>query len=241
MNSIKRFLKNEIAGWKKWEVLWMAVATAVIVGLSIYWGDNARGIIAATTGVICVILTGKGKMSCYLFGLVNTILYAWISFEAKYFGEVMLNALYYVPMQFVGWFMWKNHMNAKTKEVEKTKLNLKLEIVLLVTSIICIYGYGLLLKKMGGNLPFIDSMSTCLSVLAMILSVKRLMEQWVLWIVVDVVTVYMWFVDYINGGTDIATLLMWIVYLFNAIVMLVKWYKESKVIEVEKLEDVYEI
>lgn len=228
MNKISTFIKDELTGWRPYEVLWLCIAVTVIVSLSIYWGDNARGIIAGVTGVICVILTGKGKMSCYIFGVINTILYAWIAYEAKYFGEVMLNALYYVPMQFIGWMMWRNHINDVTKEVKKTKLNIKWQILIGILSITCIYGYGLVLKGMGGNLPFIDSMSTCLSVLAMILSVKRLMEQWIMWIIVDVVTIYMWVIDYINGGTDIATLLMWIVFLLNAIFMFVKWLKESR-------------
>ena len=96
-------------------------------------------------------------------------------------------------------------MDGKTKEVEKTRLTVSRQILLLVLSAVSIYGYGLVLKRLGGNLPFIDSMSTCLSVLAMLLSVRRLMEQWIVWIVVDVVTVFMWFADYQKGGTDIAT------------------------------------
>ena len=202
-------------------------ACPVITALSVHWGDDALGITMALTGVLCVILTGKGKMSCYLFGLVNTVLYAWIAFEARYYGEVMLNACYYVPMQFVGWFMWKKHMDGKTKEVEKTRLTVSRQILLLVLSAVSIYGYGLVLKRLGGTLPFIDSMSTCLSVLAMLLSVRRLMEQWIVWIVVDVVTVFMWFADYQKGGTDIATLLMWCIYLLNAMFMFVKWFRES--------------
>ena len=164
--------------------------------------------------------------SC-LLGMVNTVLYAWIAFGARYYGEVMLNACYYVPMQFVGWFMWKKHMDGKTKEVEKTRLTVSRQILLLVLSAVSICGYGLVLKRLGGNLPFIDSMSTCLSVLAMLLSVRRLMEQWIVWIVVDVVTVFMWFADYQKGGTDIATLLMWCIYLLNAMFMFVKWFRES--------------
>ena len=222
-----RFLKHELSGWKAWEIIGLAAAGPVITALSVHWGDDALGITMALTGVLCVILTGKGKMSCYLFGLVNTVLYAWIAFEARYYGEVMLNACYYVPMQFVGWFMWKKHMDGKTKEVEKTRLTVSRQILLLVLSAVSIYGYGLVLKRLGGTLPFIDSMSTCLSVLAMLLSVRRLMEQWIVWIVVDVVTVFMWFADYQKGGTDIATLLMWCIYLLNAMFMFVKWFRES--------------
>ena len=67
-----------------------------------------------------------------------------------------------------------------------------------------------------------------LSVVAQILCVKRYMEQWILWIIIDIVSVYMWSVAFINGGENIATLIMWGVYLLNAIFMFFKWFKESK-------------
>ena len=102
-------------------------------------------------------------MSCYLFGLVNTILYAWIAWDARYLGEVMLNVVYYVPMQFAGWFMWKKHRNQETGEVVKTRLSLKGDLAAAGIAAASIYGYGLILKALGGNLPFTDSLSTCLS------------------------------------------------------------------------------
>ena len=76
--TFKKFIKNEIEGWKKLEVTWLLIACAVIVGLSIYWDDTVMGIISSTTGVVCVVCTGKGKLSAYIFGLVNTVLYAVI-------------------------------------------------------------------------------------------------------------------------------------------------------------------
>ena len=53
-------------------------------------------------------------------------------------------------------------------------------------------------------------------------------EQWWLWIFVDVFTVIMWGKAFIGGNESIATLLMWIVYLGNAIIMCYKWEKEIK-------------
>ena len=81
--TLKEFVRNEIEGWKKLEVAWLLIACAVIVGLSIYWDDTVMGIISSTTGVICVVCTGKGKLSAYIFGLVNTVLYAIISYKAE--------------------------------------------------------------------------------------------------------------------------------------------------------------
>ena len=232
MNAIKRYIKSELTGWKPFDVAWLIIATAVILGLSIYWKDNWISLLAAVTGVWCVILTGKGKRSSFIFGFFNVIFYAIVSFQAKYYGEVMLNVLYYFPMNFVGWFMWKKHMNDETGEVVKERLSLKKSAVVYALTGGAIFGYGLILKKMGGELPYIDSMSTVVSVVAQILSVRRLMEQWVLWIVVDVVTVVMWAVNFAKGGETVATLAMWSVYLVNAFIMFYRWYKESKKNEV---------
>lgn len=228
METIKSFIKKEISGWTKFEIFWLFTISTIITGLSIYFQDGVLGIISSLTGIICVVCTGKGKLSAYIFGLINTALYAYIAYQAQYYGEVMLNALYYVPMQFVGFYLWDKHMNSESNEVIKTKMNFKGQLITLILSIISIYIYGLFLQKLGGNLPFVDSASTCLSVIAMILSVKRYMEQWLLWIVIDVITIIMWCIDFMNGGSDMATLLMWCVYLGNAIVMFIKWYKESK-------------
>ena len=130
--KIKKFLKEELKGWKKTEVSWLLLACVIIAGLSIYWHDSVMGIISATTGVACVVCTGKGKLSAYIFGLVNCVLYAIISYNAHLYGETMLNALYYVPMQFVGFAIWSKHMNDETHEVEKKHMSNKERLIWLL-------------------------------------------------------------------------------------------------------------
>ena len=228
MNKLKELLKRELVGWKKWEVIWLLSATAVILGLSYYWKDSAVGIAAALTGIWCVILTGKGKLSSFWFGTINTVLYAIVAWQAKYWGEVMLNLLYYLPTNFIGLYMWSKNMNNSTDEVVKKRLSLKSSIIAYGSIIVATFGYGFVLKLMNGTLPFVVSMSTIFSIFAQILCIKRCMEQWVLWIVVDVVTVGMWTYAFINKTGDIATVLMWTIYLINGIIMLIKWLKDSK-------------
>lgn len=230
---MKNFIKNELSGWKKWEVSWLAIACAIITGLSIYWQDTLMGIISSTTGVACVVCTGKGKLSAYLFGLVNSVLYAIISFNAHLYGETMLNAIYYVPMQFVGFYVWNKHMNSKTKEVEKRHMDMKGRLLLLIAMIASTVVYGLFLRSIGDAMPFVDSFTTVSSVIAMIISVKMFAEQWWIWVAVDVFSVYMWWCNFKTGGDNMATLLMWTVYLGNAIIMLIKWEKESHSKEVK--------
>lgn len=223
----REFIKAELTGWNKWEVMWLVAACSIITVLSIYWHDSMMGIISATTGVACVVCTGKGKLSAYIFGTINVVLYAIISFKAKYYGEVMLNALYYFPMQFYGFYVWNKHMNTETHEVVKRRMRTKGRCYLLLATGGATLLYGLMLRALGGALPFVDAMSTVASVIAMMISVKMYMEQWMIWIVVDVVTVVMWAVAFARGSESVATLLMWIVYLVNAIIMYHKWGIEA--------------
>lgn len=230
---MNEFLKYELTGWKKLEVLWLVLACGVITGLSIYWGDTLIGIISSTTGVACVVCTGKGKLSAYIFGLINSILYAIIAYKATLYGETMLNALYYVPMQFIGFYIWNKNMNTETHEVTKKHMKNSGRIILLLSILVATYFYGLILRYLGDAMPFIDSFTTVSSVVAMIVSVKMFAEQWWIWVAVDIFSVYMWWCDFKSGSDNVATLLMWIVYLGNAIIMLVKWEREAKLNEEE--------
>lgn len=226
--KIIKFAKNELSLWKKWEITWLSIACFIIISLSVYWNDNLLGIISATSGVICVVCTGKGKLSAYIFGAINTALYAYIAFSANYYGEVMLNALYYFPLQFYGFYVWNRNIDTKTKEVKKRNMSKNHFIFMLLFIFTATVLYGFLLKSINGKLPFFDSFSTVVSVVAMIVSIKRFAEQWILWIVVDIVTVFMWgYTFFVHGTESIATLLMWIVYLLNAVFMYVKWQKEA--------------
>ena len=224
---MRELIKNELTGWKVSEVILLIASCAVIAGVSLWWGDTLTGIISAVAGVACVVCTGKGKLSAYLFGLINCTLYAYISYKSRYYGETMLNILYYFPMQFVGFFVWKKNMDNETHEVKKLRMTVRGRIILVGAIALLTYTYGLILRSMGDALPFIDSFTTMASVITLIISIKMYSEQWMIWLVVDSVSVYMWWVDFVKGNGSVATLLMWIVYVILAVVMYIKWEKEA--------------
>ena len=62
----------------------------------------------------------------------------------------------------------------------------------------------------------------------MIILMQRGIEQWILWIVVDIITVIMWVVDLKNGTQNISVLIMWIAYLINATYGFINWLKLLK-------------
>lgn len=221
-------IKKQFENWTKFDYIWLAIANLTILSLSLYWGDGIIPIISALTGVTCVIFVSKQMMLNYYVGAINVGLYAMLAFQSKLYGDFMLNAFYYFPMQFVGIYMWTKAKNKSNGKVESKALSNKQRILLGVGSIVAIYLYSLVLKMLGGNIPLIDATSTVLSVIAMILMVKQYLEQWALWIIINVVSVCMWIITLKQGAGDYATLLMWIIFLINSIYGMYNWTKSNK-------------
>lgn len=179
--------------------------------------------IAAVCGVFCVVLCAGGKKSQYYWGFVNIIAYIVIAFINRYYGEVMLNALYYLPTQFIGLYVWGKHYNQTADQVEGLRMDLKRIALWTLCSVAGVFVYKLVLDALGGNATLLDSMSTVFSLVANVLMVLRYREQWTLWIVVDVVTVIMWII-----AGDLLMTVMWAIYLMNAVYGLIMWTKMSK-------------
>lgn len=187
------------------------------------------GITAAVTGVICVVLVAKGNILNYIFGLINVSLYAYISFKASLFGDAVLNAFYYLPMQFVGWILWFKRRNSEESvTVVAKRMTFTERIILIISSLVLTAIVGFVLKIYDDPQPYKDSATTVLSIIAMYVMVKAYMEQWILWIIVNIISVAMWVVLYLKGAEhSIFMVFMWIAYLANSINGMIVWYKLS--------------
>ncbi|WP_037570919.1 nicotinamide riboside transporter PnuC [Spirochaeta cellobiosiphila] len=225
-------LKKMFSGWKAFELIWLSLFSAVAILLTIIWKDNVFGLIVFLTGVLCVVLTAKGNIWSFLYGLVNTLGYAWLAYKNNLFGEMGLNLFFFLPMNFIGFYMWKKHL-AESSEVEMLKMSSKgVALTLLVSALgIGLLGYALSLIA-GQNTPYIDATTNILSIMATLLTAKRFREQWLLYIVLNVFTVIMWSIRTVNGSPDGPLMIvMWSAYLINAFYGYYNWTQGAKLQE----------
>ena len=185
------------------------------------------GSITAITGVLCVVLVAKGSIWNYLFGLVNVSLYAYVSFKASAYGDAALNALYYLPMQFIGYFAWKKRVS--DEQVKARRLSTRQRLWVSSACVVLTVVLGFVLQKCGDAQPFKDSATTVFSIIAQALMALAFMEQWVLWILTNVISVVMWSAFALQGTPHAAVMvIMWTFYLLNSINGLRVWLKLSK-------------
>ena len=191
---------------------------------------DVLGMTAAIAGLVNVVLCAKGSIFNYLFGLVNVSLYAYISFKSQLFGDFALNAFYYIPMQFIGFFSWKKRGNkGDTNQVEGRRFNTKERIIWGCATILATAAGAFVLAKIGDPYPIKDAITTIVSIIAMILMVKAYMEQWILWILVNSVSVFIWLQFTINQEPHAALMLiMWLFYTANSINGYRVWLKLSR-------------
>ena len=85
MEWVKDFLLQEFSGWGRFERIIFPLEILFILILSITLKDNPVAIISAVFGISYTILAGKGKISCYFFGLSGTRCYSYISYKNSLF------------------------------------------------------------------------------------------------------------------------------------------------------------
>ena len=229
-------MNNKVLSLYDWFLIAGVIVSNVVYSLLTGTMD-VLGSMAAITGVLCVVLVAKGSIWNYLFGLVNVSLYAYISYKASLYGDAALNALYYLPMQFIGWWQWRRRGAAMSAaeagdtgvQVKARRFTWKQRAILFLGCAVAVVAVGFLLKHVGDPQPFKDSTTTVLSIVAQMLMALAFMEQWALWIITNIVSVVMWCVCVSRGEAHAGVMvIMWVFYLLNSINGLRVWMKLSK-------------
>ncbi|HEX5475844.1 MAG TPA: nicotinamide riboside transporter PnuC [Vicinamibacterales bacterium] len=146
-------------------------------------------IIAVAFGLANIYLTVKQNVWCWPVGVVMVSVYIYIFFGARLYSDAMLN-VFFLVMQFYGWYYWGKATDHARSIVPVVGLRLR-GVVLTVAGILA--GTAVLGTAMhtytDAALPYPDAFTTMLSVFAQFLMTKKIIENWTLWIVADVVYV----------------------------------------------------
>lgn len=224
--KITEFVKKELTGWKNYEIIGLLTVIALIFTNAFILKDNPVAVCSAICGIIYTTVAGKGKISCYLFGLTGSGCYIWLSFANALWGNMLLYLCYYIPMQILGIFRWSRHLKKDSGEIIKLKLSFKQRLKYAIISVFGCFATVLILMYFNDKSPIIDGITTFLSILGMYFTVKRCIEQWLVWIVVNGLSFIMWMNLVLHGTKAYSTVIMWGVYFVLAIYFYFNWKKE---------------
>ncbi len=143
-----------------------------------------------------------------------------------------LNSLYVLLLSYAGlWDFFVEQTSKKkkeTREIVKKRMNTKERLLLFIVAIIlCSIAVGII-KYFNGSSPLFDGITTVLSIFGMYLTVKRCIEQWIIWMIVNGLSSIMWLNLVLHGAKTYATFIMWCVYFILAIYFYIQWKKRNR-------------
>jgi nicotinamide mononucleotide transporter len=214
-----------ITNWNWFERIWFGTFLLIGFGLSLLWDSTWFQYSVFLFGIICVVLTAKGSIWSFVFGLYNSVGYGWIAMQNGLYGEMGLNWFFFVPTAVIGFMMWRGRMDGVVVQMRKLSPRLQLNVGLVSLLAVVAMGFGLSLIEMQ-NTPYIDALTNVLSVVATLLTMWRYREQWLVYILLNIFTIFMWTYRLIDGSEGaLLMIVMWSAYLINACYGYYNWSK----------------
>lgn len=182
---------------------------------------NPLEAVAASFGLINIVLIVRRSVWNYPFGLAMVAIYAWLFAQShiRLYSDAGLQFFFFV-VQLYGWWNW-TRSQASTGEVEVLTLRPMDRIVWLAVIAAATFIWGTLMHRFtDAALPWWDASIAMTSIVAQLLMARRYLENWVLWIAVDVVAIGV----YAAKGLMI-TAILYSVFLVVSAIGLVSWRK----------------
>ncbi|WP_282125175.1 nicotinamide riboside transporter PnuC [Marinifilum flexuosum] len=183
--------------------------------------DNIVEIIGTLSGLLFLYLEIKQNKWLWPVGLLTSVMYIYVFFVAKLYADMSLQ-FYYVFISIYGWILWSRGKRQQEKELPVVRLNMSLSLKLIVASI-AIYALiaFILVNFTDGSVPYWDAFTTALSIVATWMLARKILEQWLVWIVVNSVSLGLYIYKDLNF-----TAILFFFYTTMAIVGYLQWKKD---------------
>ena len=222
----------------------MAVVTVIVTAIKFKDADSGQVMLLISAfgslmGVLSTVLSANGRILTFLFGLIDVSIYGAMCLAGARYGNAALHLLYFLPIQFVGFFQWRQRGADSKKEVKARRLDGKKWLLYG-----CIFMVGLIIAyfvlasmdkaEAAGIIKWVvlmDAVSMMCNLLGQYLMSTAYMDQWFFWIGVNIASVAMWSLTLRQDPTS-SYALIYVVkysfYLINSLNGLSIWLKLSK-------------
>ena len=194
----------------------------VVHFLQEWWGHQTwPEVIGVVTGLLCVYLAAVNNIWNWPFAIISVGLYIFIFFEARLYADMGLQ-FYFMAMNIYGWYHWSHNPPAQKKTpvifISKREVIIAVIAVILFTIIL-----GSVLKYTTASFPYLDSFCTACSLVAQYLLARKVLQNWLIWIFVDIIYVGIYTFKELH-----LTAIMYVIYAAMSLLGYLDWKKEYK-------------
>jgi len=177
-------------------------------------------LLAVILAITYLLLAVRENVLCWLFAFVSTAIYTVLFWDVSLLMDSALN-IYYMAMAVFGWYQWTHGETGNGSSQSLAVRSMSGQQHLLVISVVAVLSLGsgyLLSEHSSAAWPYVDSFTTWASVITTYLVTKKYLQNWLYWIVIDLVSVPL----YIDRGLNL-TALLFVAYVVIAVVGYFSW------------------
>lgn len=190
----------------------------IIAYFSGFWGTME--LIATALSIACVYLASKHNQWTWFFGILGVLFFGAIFYEFTLYSDMLLQLVFFLPMQIWGYFTWKKmaESSGKASVTRSTSLHMLFSLAFLIVGLTVCLGYYMD-NYTDASYPYPDAWTTWMSVVAQILMIKKFWQSWVFWFVMDIGAIYIYAAKglYVTSG-------LYVVFLVLAGIGWYRWY-----------------
>jgi nicotinamide mononucleotide transporter len=162
-----------------------------MLAVAFYTSSTTLEIVATTTGLLCVWLTARENIWAWPIGLINVGCFFYMFWEVKLYADMTLQILFFV-LSIYGWIFWLTKRGgAKVRPTRQ--MTVRSAGILAVLLVAVTGGWGFLLSTYtDASIPYVDAFIATLSIIAQYLLSSKVLENWLCWIAVDVLSIGMY-------------------------------------------------
>jgi nicotinamide mononucleotide transporter len=156
--------------------------------------DITLEIIAVIFGFLSVWFSKQNKIWVFPTGMISTAIFVYLLLKWELLGDMMINAYYFI-MSIYGWYIWTRKVDDShvTQISTMTKKEKKTSILIFLATILFVYLVYTYFDKWTSWVAYVDTFTTAIFFVGMWLMAKRKVENWLFWIVGDIISIPLYF------------------------------------------------
>lgn len=156
-------------------------------GISCMWWIET---LAVASSLLYVFFAYKKRNTCWIFALISSSLYVYLCIQSNLYLESFLQ-LFYVVMAIVGWIMWEKS-NATENDISEWPLKRHIAAIVLGGLTTVLFGFLFAYFTQQAS-PYLDAFTTVFSLMATYLVAKKILSNWLYWVVIDAFSILLYF------------------------------------------------
>ena len=206
--------------------IWCVSVIAIVASFFIFGGDGYLSMIASLVGVTSLLLCAKGNFWAHVFGIIFSLIYGYISFSYRYYGEMITYMCMTMPMGVFALVSWiKNPYKGKKTEVEIYNIGKKdiWQMIVLTLVVTVVFYYILSYFNTANLLP--STLSVTTSFAAVFLTYKRSPYYAIAYSFNDIILIVLWMLAGMEDRKYYSVVVCFVIFLVNDIYGFLNWKK----------------